>query len=223
MQLTGQRPRSVLWFSPTPSTLKAHMAEPNVLRSGVDREVMWTPWEEAGLEHLRLVASDDGFVANGLVIGLEAGRPFRIGYEVRCDEWWRVREVRAAAPDLERPVLQLLADGEGHWKRGGGEPTPELDGCIDVDISATPFTNTLPIRRLGIQPGEVANVDVAYVRVPELPVGPERQSYGCLEARADGGLYRFEALPSGFTAELPVDAEGLVLDYPGLFRRAWTG
>jgi hypothetical protein len=25
------------------------------------------------------------------------------------------------------------------------------------------------------------------------------------------------------TAELPVDAEGLVIDYPGLFRRAWTG
>lgn len=38
-----------------------------------------------GLEHLRLVASNDGAVANGLVIGLEAGRPLRIGYEVRCD------------------------------------------------------------------------------------------------------------------------------------------
>jgi hypothetical protein len=46
-------------------------------------------------------------------------------------------------------------------------------------------------------------------------VGPERQRYGCLEAQADGGLYRFEALPSGFTAELPVDADGLVIDYPG--------
>jgi len=199
------------------------MAEPNVLRSGVDREVMWTPWEEAGLEHLRLVASDDGVVAKGLVIGLEAGRPFRIGYEIRCDERWRVREVRAAAPDLERPVLELLADGAGHWKRGGGEPAPELDGCIDVDISATPFTNTLPIRRLGLEPGESEELIVTYIRVTELLVGPERQRYGCLEAQANGGLYRFEALPSGFNAELPVDAEGLVIDYPGLFRRAWSG
>jgi len=172
---------------------------------------------------LRLVTSDDGVVANGLVIGLEAGLPFRISYEIRCDERWRVREVWVAAPDSERPVLELLADGEGYWKRGGGEAVPELDGCIDVDISATPFTNTLPIRRLGLEPGEFEKPTVTYVRVPELLVGPERQRYGCLEAQADGGLYRFEALPSGFTAELPVDAEGLVIDYPGLFRRAWTG
>ena len=184
---------------------------------------MWAPWEGPGLEHLRLATSDGGVVANGLVIGLEAGRPFRIGYEIRCDGHWRVREVRVASPDSERPVLELLADGEGHWKGRGGEPVPELDGCIDVDISATPFTNTLPIRRLGLEPGESEELAVAYVRVPELLVGPERQRYGCLHARADGGLYQFEALPSGFTAELPVDAEGLVLDYPGLFRRAWSG
>ena len=89
----------------------------------MEREVMWAPWDGPGLEHLRLVTSDDGVVANGLVIGLQAGRPFRIGYEVRCDGRWRVRGVRVATPDSERPVLELLADGEGHWKRGGGEQT----------------------------------------------------------------------------------------------------
>jgi hypothetical protein len=195
------------------------MAKPSVWRSSVERELMWAPWEGPGLEHLRLVTSGSGVVANGLVIGLEAGRPFRIGYEVRCDGRWRVREVRVATPDSERPVLELLTDGEGHWKRGGGEPVPELEGRIDVDISATPFTNTLPIRRLALEPGESEELAVTYIRVPELLVGPERQRYGCLQAQADGGLYRFEALPSGFTAELPVDADGLVIDYPGLFRR----
>ena len=189
----------------------------------MEREVMWAPWEGPGLEHLRLVTSDGGVVANGLVIGLEAGRPFRISYEIRCDGRWRVREVRVATPDSERPVIELLANGEGRWNGRGGEPLPELDGCIDVDISATPFTNTLHIRRLGLEPGESEELAVTYIRVPELLVGPERQRYGCLEAQADGGLYRFEALPSGFTAELPVDAEGLVIDYPGLFRRAWSG
>ena len=162
-------------------------------------------------------------MANGLAIGLEAGRPFRIGYEIRCDRLGRVRAVRAGAPDLGRPVLELFADGEGHWKWRSGEPLPELDGCIDVDISTTPFTNTLPLRRLGLKPGEVQELAVAYIRVSELLIGSERQRYGCLEAQEeDGGLYRFEALPSGFTVELPVDADGLVIDYPGLFRRVWS-
>ncbi|MDQ3943102.1 MAG: putative glycolipid-binding domain-containing protein [Actinomycetota bacterium] len=194
----------------------------------MEREVIWAAWEGPGLEHLRLVASDGSTVANGLVIGMEGGRPFRIGYEIRCDARWRVREIRVAAPDSGRPGIDLLADGEGHWTTRGGEAVPELEGCVDVDVSATPFTNTLPIRRLGLGPEESAELDVAYVAVPELVARPETQRYVCLNKRADGGLYRFEAppsevLPSGFTAEIPVDTDGLVIDYPGLFRRAWSG
>ena len=49
----------------------------------MEREVMWAPWEGPGLEHLRLATSEGAVVADGLVIGLDAGRPFRIGYEVR--------------------------------------------------------------------------------------------------------------------------------------------
>src|SRR5215208_8350018 len=102
------------------------MAESSVRRSSVELEVMWTPWEGPGLEHLRLVTSDGGVVANGLVIGVEGGRPFRIGYEIRCDGRWRVREVRVAAPDSGPPVLELLGDGEGRWKGRRGEPVPAL-------------------------------------------------------------------------------------------------
>jgi hypothetical protein len=45
------------------------MAEPSVRRSGVEREFMWVPWEEPGLELLRLATSDGVVVANRLVIG----------------------------------------------------------------------------------------------------------------------------------------------------------
>jgi uncharacterized protein len=92
------------------------MAESSVRRLSVEREVIWVAWEGPGLEHLRLAPHKEGVVANGLLIGLEGGRPFRISYEIRCDRRWRGREVRAAAPDSERPVLELLADGEGRWK-----------------------------------------------------------------------------------------------------------
>jgi hypothetical protein len=71
---------------------------------------------------------------------------FRIRYEVSCDAEWRVREVRVALLAIEGAYVRLLNDGESHWTTPDGEPVPALDGCTDVDISVTPFTNTLPIR-----------------------------------------------------------------------------
>jgi hypothetical protein len=49
-----------------------------------------------------------------------------------------------------------------------------------------------------------------------LTVRPQRQAYMRLSER----LYLFESLDgSGFKAELPVDEDGFVLDYPQLFQR----
>jgi hypothetical protein len=63
---------------------------------------------------------------------------------------------------------------------------------------------------------------MAYITVPQLQVEATEQRYTCLETTSSGGRYRFESLEQGvatFTAELPVDQDGLVMDYPNLFRR----
>ena len=65
------------------------------------------------------------------------------------------------------------------------------------------------------------DISVVFIGVGEMRVWVERQRYTRLGSHPDGGLYRFEALDGEFTATLPVDADGLVLDYPGLFRRAF--
>ena len=186
------------------------------------RDVLWTPWQGPGLEHLRLATDEREILADGLIVGLDDGRPFRLRYAVRCDPAWRVREVGVASLDTGGD-LHLVADGRGAWTAADGTPLSTLDGCLDVDLSASPFTNTLPIRRLALAPGQSADLAVAYVAVPALTVTVDPQRYRCLDARADGGRYRYESLDSVFAADLPVDADGLVLDYPGLFRRVWSG
>lgn len=188
----------------------------------MDRDIMWLPWEGPGLEHLHLTVSPGGALANGVIIGLAAGQPFRAHYVIRCDAHWRVREARVILLDADQPFISLLADGNGHWTTESGKPQPGMDRCLDIDLTVTPFTNTLPIRRLGLQPGASANLLVAYLDVPDLHLTASRQRYTCLEARPDGARYRFEVLPSGFAAELPVDTDGLVIDYPHLFRRVWS-
>jgi hypothetical protein len=87
---------------------------------------------------------------------------------------------------------------------------------LDVDLAFTPFTNTLPIRRLGLKDGESADIVVAYLQVPELTPIPDAQRYTCLAA---GKRYRFESLDTDFSREIDIDAHGLVTTYPGMFRR----
>ncbi len=121
----------------------------------------------------------------------------RIRYEVRCDTSWSARAVRVSAPGLDpvTPVVDLLADGEGNWTTRSGESVPGLEGCVDVDISATPFTNTLPIRRLGLAPGESADLSVAYVDIDEMRAWREEQRYTRLkknsEARGVGAIRQY--------------------------------
>ena len=183
------------------------------------REAMWWAWNGPGLGHLRLAVRESGVVADGLVLGVEEGRPFRLAYEVRCDAGWRVRAARVGVPG-EPPKVELFSDGEGNWTGPDGTGLPHLRGCAYVDISATPFTNTLPIRRLGLARGESADVSVIYFDGVELQPWPEPQRYTRLESSTGSGLYRYLSLDGGFAADLPVDEDGLVLDYPGSFRRA---
>jgi uncharacterized protein len=181
---------------------------------------MWSAWQGPGLGHLRLAVRQSGVVADGLVLGVADGHPFRLSYEVRCDPYWRVRAARMGVPS-EPPRVELFSDGEGNWTGSDGQAVSYLRGCEYVDISETPFTNTLPIRRLGLAPGESAEIAVAYLEGAELQPWPEPQRYTRLETGEGSWSYRFVSLDGGFTAELPVDQDGLVLDYPGLFRRVF--
>ena len=181
-----------------------------------ETEALWTPWETAGLEHMRLTMGTERIVADGLVLVVNDAHIYRVTYTLRCDAHWRVRELRVVAQEGSTSTsLRLHADGYGHWTAAGGEPLPALDGCLDVYLAFSPFTNTLPIRRLTLAPGAAAEIAVVYLTLPDLAPITDGQRYTCL--RRDH--YRYDSLDSDFSAELPVDAAGLVLDYPGLFRR----
>ena len=187
-----------------------------------ERNVMWSPWDEPGLEHLRLVQSDRGIVADSMILRVKGGSPLRAQYRIHCDLAWNIQDVEISLMDSQCEAVRLRADGQGHWTDESGSPLLLLEGCIDVDISVTPFTNTLPIRRLSLKPGQAADIAVVYIAVPEMDVKPVKQRYTCLQASAEGGLYRYKGLSTGFTANLPVDGDGLVLDYPELCRRVWS-
>ena len=184
----------------------------------MSRSIMWVQVGETGLEHLHISRQKDAIIADGLVLLKEQNVPLRVHYTVRCDTNWLTRQVSLHVVGLAGARQQLTSDGAGHWSRAG-KPLAFLDGCLDVDINVTPFTNTLPIRRLALTPDQSAEINVVYLSVPELHFQPARQRYTCHELTPEGGRYKYESLTTGFTREITVDADGLVIDYPGIWRR----
>jgi uncharacterized protein len=175
----------------------------------------WQDWSGAGIQHVVLREEAERVVAEGAVLGAADDRPFAARFWIECDRAWRARRVEATVIGDDRRIL-LEADGEGGWRDAAGKALPDLKGAIDVDLPVTPFTNTLPIRRLGLTTGQSADLEVVYVLLPELTITTDPQRYVCLET---GRRFRYESLDSDFVREIEVDADGFVLDYPGLFKR----
>lgn len=183
------------------------------------RTICWTPiWnkgrEGVGLEHLLLAEREADSVV--LAFDEECG-PFRLTYRLVWDEAWRLRRADLAVT-TEHSVksLNLRTDGRGRWSDSAGRTLDDIHGCMDIDIWPTPFTNSFPIRREPMVVGERRQFLMAWVSAPTMTVSPQPQAYTRLAER----LYLFESLDgSGFTAQLAVDEEGIVLNYPDLFRR----
>jgi hypothetical protein len=184
-------------------------------------DVLWAAWEGRGFEHLALRQEPGAVRADSLIIAVDDdGHPFRARYVVECDGGWRVGRARIEVLGERARVMEIRADGRGRWTDAAtGSPLP-LDGCVDIDIYPSPFTNTLPVRRLadpGV--GRPVAIDVAWVLLPALTIQAKPQEYTLLERGDRGSRWRFRSLDSDFTAELDVDPDGLVLDYPGIARR----
>jgi uncharacterized protein len=185
----------------------------------VEIDLYWQAAQWLALEHLRLVQNEQSIRADGLIVGSFPAAPLRLRYCVECDPGWRTTAMRII--DLtsdERIEIQRSSAG---WHEPNGAELPDLAGAIDVDIAATPFTNTLPIRRTRLEIGQASETTVVYVAIrPRLSLRLARQRYTRLPSDARGSRYLYESLESDFRRELAVDSNGFVIDYPGIWQRA---
>ena len=120
-----------------------------------------------GFEVARLEAADDGgYVINGHSTGEDEGMGWGMHYTLRVDGSWTTRSLDAAGFAEDGAwSLSLTADGAGAWTRDG-VPAPEFDGCLDVDMVSTVLTNTLAVRRLGLEVEGSGTLDVVWIGTP---------------------------------------------------------
>lgn len=185
-------------------------------KSGLPARVVWIRRDVPGAEHFELSRTASGWQLAGTVVLGQPGLPTLLRYAVTCDLEWCTRAVEVEHVGAsERRLLRLKADGLGRWWREG-EEMHSVAGCIDVDLSFTPASNTLPIRRLGLGTGGRADLVATWIRLPELDLEPLRQTY----SRLNSHRYRYASGGGAFVTTLTVDDAGLVEEYPGLWSRA---
>ena len=173
---------------------------------GTRRWILWQGLITPSMERFVVGASADGFDFSGLILQVHEEAPYVVRYHIQVDAGWRTRTVEVELEYGGERHLSLTTDGEGNWSREGLR-VERVAGCIDIDLEWSPSTNTLPIRRLGLAPGERKSLAAAWVRFPSLEVERLEQSY----ARLADGRYRYRS--GRFTADLAVDGDGLVLQY----------
>jgi uncharacterized protein len=193
----------------------------------------WERRDVPGVEHA-LVDARDGLYARGTQQAVDP-IPYTARYELQTDPQWATTRVDVVAEGAgwartlrlelaagrwrvttaEQGNLDAVLVAAGHAAAGlpGTEDPDLLYGAFDVDLTGSPLTNTLPIRRLGLltaERGVAHRISVAWVLLPSLEVVQADQIY---TPQADG-VIRFAS--DTFSADLIVDDEGFVTDYPEL-------
>ncbi len=169
----------------------------------------WQRLDQPGLELAHIVIEPRGVVVSSTIV--DGGeQPFSLRYLWTLDSAWRTRSLRIDhMGSIDRSIMIERA-GDAAWMLDNA-PAPHLDGCVDLDLSATPFCNTLAMKYLA---GDGA-LTAAYVSGVDLSVVPSRQRY----ERLSDVHWRYHDLgvAAGFNANLDLDEHGLVRTYEGLF------
>ncbi|MDW5329106.1 putative glycolipid-binding domain-containing protein [Plantactinospora sp. KLBMP9567] len=200
------------------------------------KTLFWSRTDVPGADHT-LVTDHRGLTARGTAVAVDP-IAFTCRYALRTDEHWATEGLEVSCEGAGWLRTLRLERAAGRWRAStaeqgdldaalaaAGQPGAGLPGteeperlaeAVDVDLSASPLFNTLPVRRLRLReaaPGSSHRVVAVWVLVPSLQVVPAEQTYTVLE----GGNVRFTS--ESFTADLTLDADGYVLHYPGLAHR----
>jgi hypothetical protein len=185
-----------------------------------ERTILWRRLDRVGQEAARIARVAGGWQLSGSTAFSDDAGACGLSYAIECDEGWRTRRGSVRGFVGSRSIaVEIEADTEaGRW-RLNGVAQPPVDGCTDLDLNFSPSTNLLPIRRLTLREAEESSVRAAWLRFPSFALEPLEQTYRRLSER----VYRYESAGGSFTADLEVDASGLVTLYPGFFEEVGEG
>ncbi len=178
--------------------------------------LLWKGREYNSLENCLVNVTEAGVAVNSVIVGGYEGKIYRVEYYIRTNEKWETvfLEIMSQHSNTKEHFV-FEGDGNRNWKINENTDS-QFNGCTDVDIPLTPFTNSLPINRLKMQNDKGHEIRVIYVDLLIKQITPVRQKY----VRLSDTRYHYENIPTDFQADIEVDGLGYVVDYPSLFIRS---
>lgn len=158
---------------------------------------------------------NDGIYGHGLAVSkTDSNIPFAIEYEIILAQDWDIKGLSIKSL-LDERVIKLVHKGD-QWYDGTGKHLAEFDGVELVDISISPFTNTLPIKQLQFEGELPQKVDIIYFDENRFSLRRLQQIYSQMDERT----YRYQDIElTDFESDIVVDNDGLVVNIPNMFRR----
>ncbi|MFD1796386.1 hypothetical protein FQV27_00510 [Paracoccus aurantiacus] len=175
-----------------------------------DPQIVWRRLDLPGHDACRQWQDGERQGLDGVAVWRDPAGPAHLAYQVTCDPDWITRSVRVQGRVGVREITLSIHRGEtGNW-HASGEELPDLCGLQDIDLGFTPATNTLPIRRLRQQGKTQAEIAAVWLDTEDFALKRLPQTY----RRTEKGWHYNSP---GFEADLSVDADGFVTDYPDLW------
>jgi len=177
--------------------------------------LLWAGREYHSMENCLVKPADDSIAITSTIVGYYENKIYLVDYFIKANTHWEtlIVEINCRHSDhIQR--IKFERDEKNNWRSNGSE-LPAFKGCIDIDISLTPPTNSLPINRLQLKQNEAQEINVIYFDLLAQQIKPATQKY----TRLTDLSYHYENIPNDFEAVIEVDESGFVADYPTLFTR----
>ena len=174
-----------------------------------EQEIWWTGTETGTVERLRVGFENGGWTAEGTVSGLD------ITYVMRFDAMWGLRQF-ILFRDADEPDLWLATDGQGRWGETNGATRDDLDGCVTIGLTCSPFPTAAAIQRaLGYETTE-ASYSVAMIDVEKLHIQVDRHRL----RQVDATTWSLFSAAEDRDRQVRLDDFGWVIDDVGRFHRS---
>ncbi|SMO74111.1 hypothetical protein SAMN06265171_1064 [Chryseobacterium rhizoplanae] len=178
------------------------------------KTLIWKGILYQSLEYFNVQSDNKGYNVESRIIGSYKDKIYTVDYRMFIDKNWIVQnfliesEVNKVKTTLEGKRLQ------NQWTINN-VVNPEFNHFKFIDISLTPFTNTLPINNLNLPENSSQKIDVIYIDILNQHIRPVQQQY----TKTASHQYLYENIENDFKAEVSVDESGLVISYPELFEK----